>query len=234
MVASSKTAEEAFMRKSTLMSAADLYVPPPAPAPIPVASGMWEGPYIGAFVGYASGFADHLNPGPPVNFPDGADASLAGWLLGAKAGVNFYLSDGVVAGLVGDIAWSDISGSGGGPYPVIGNSTSGINWQGSLRGILGFDGGTFMPYLTAGLGVANAWHNVDGGAVPINHVTATHVGWTAGAGVNVAVADSVSLNLEYRYSNFGTQTYVHNTNLPDPPQYTLTQHSVTAGINFHF
>lgn len=215
--------------------AADLIVDPPAPVPDMAASGDWEGAYAGIFGGYATGLADHLNPGAPVNFPDGADAALAGWLLGVKAGYNFYLSDNVVGGVVGDIAWAGITGDGGGPYPVIGNSTNGINWEGSVRGIIGVDAGSFLPYLTGGLAFADAWHDVDGVVAPsVNTVNALHVGWTVGAGVEIAATEQMSINLEYRYTDFGTQAYVHNTLLPDPPQFALTQHAVTVGLNWSF
>ena len=48
--------------------------------------------------------------------------------------------------------------------------------------VLGFDGGMFMPYLTAGLAVANATHLADIGD---GEGTATHVGGTVGAGVKM-------------------------------------------------
>ncbi len=35
----------------------------------------------------------------------------------------------------------------------------------------------------------------------------THVGWTAGAGVEFAVTEDVSLDLLYKYTDYGTQDY---------------------------
>ena len=190
--------------------------------------GDWDGPYIGVFGGYGWGLADHTNSGFNA---DGADADLSGWLLGVKAGANFTVGSGIVAGIVGDVAWSDISGTYANA-PVIGDSTNTINWQASLRGILGIDAGAFMPYLTAGLAVAQATHEVEF-FEPELSVDATHVGWTVGAGVEVAVAENVSLNLEYRYSDYGSAEYDHES-IFDPPEFDLTAHAITAGVNFHF
>ena len=60
--------------------------------------------------------------------------------------------------------------------------------------------------------------------------TQTHIGWTLGAGVEFAVAENVSLDLQYRYSDFGSKTY----DLAVPTDYSLTSHAVTAGLNIRF
>ena len=61
--------------------------------------------------------------------------------------------------------------------------------------------------------------------------TQVHFGWTAGAGVEVAVADQISLDLQYRYSDYGTAEY----DLPaDNAELDLSTHAVTAGVNFKF
>ncbi len=209
--------------------AADLIIEEPvAEVGVVDVSGNWDGAYVGVFAGAAWGLADHTNSGFDV---DGADADLSGWLLGVKAGANFTVSEGIVLGVVGDIAWANISGT----YedaPVIGDSTNTINWTASARGLIGFDGGAFMPYLTAGLAVANATHDVEF-FEPDLSVDATHIGWTVGAGVEVAVADNVSLNLEYRYSDYGSKAYDHQS-MFDPPEFHLTSHAITAGVNFRF
>ena len=57
--------------------------------------------------------------------------------------------------------------------------------------------------------------------------SATHTGWTAGAGVEFKLADQVSANVDYRYSNYGTQTFNGNT-------VGLTDNSLRVGVNYHF
>lgn len=197
--------------------------------------GNWEGPYIGIFGGYAWGVADMTDPGAgPCSAGDleGCDVDLTGWTLGLKAGANFYVSQGLLAGVVADVSWSDISGSDIFPAPVD-ESINTINWQGSVRGLLGFDGGAFLPYLTAGLAIANASHYSDFADPYIDTVSATHVGVTVGAGVAIAASDELSVNVEYRFTNFGAQVYDHETPVA-PPEFALTQHLVTVGLNWQF
>ncbi|RYH12667.1 MAG: porin family protein, partial [Alphaproteobacteria bacterium] len=175
--------------------AADLIVDSAPMAPVYDApAGNWDGAYIGAFAGYGWGT---LTDEDGAFSPPGADYDTTGWLLGVNAGYNFTVSEAIVAGIVGDIAWSNQEAD-----TAFGLDDATINWQGSIRGRLGFDGGAFLPYVTAGLAFANA--TVED--TP-DEDTQTHIGWTAGAGVEFAVADNVSLDLQYRYSDFGTATY---------------------------
>jgi outer membrane immunogenic protein len=185
---------------SLAVQAADLIVDEPA-AGVVQASGNWDGVFIGGFVGYAGG-----------QLSDDFDGeSTSGWLLGANAGVNFTLTDGIVAGVVGDIAWTNLINE-------IGDVE--LNWTGSLRGRLGYDGGAFMPYLTAGLAFGQ------GHALPPD-VTNMHVGWTIGAGVEFAVSDALSVDLLYRYTDLAPQNYAG-------PDIGFETHSVTAGLNWSF
>lgn len=220
-------------------TAADLMVEAP-PAMVydePAPAGNWDGPYIGAFGGWGMGFADHTNAtgGSPCvgqGIPagaDGCDLFMDGWLVGVVAGANFHLSDEVIGGVAADIAWTDISGTDDFPPPVD-ESSNRVNWEGSIRGVLGYDGGVFMPYLTAGLAVANASHISDAGATTVNM---THLGATAGAGAQVAVSDNVALDLQYRVSVYGEKEYDSGAPFP-PPAFALVTHRITAGINVGF
>ncbi|MBN9317165.1 MAG: porin family protein [Devosia sp.] len=195
--------------------AADLLVNSPAPSyggGYSSPAGGWDGAYIGGFVGYGWGTAiDDLN-----NY---SDIGLSGWLVGATLGANFTVTPGFVLGAAGDIAWSGVSGF---ETPA----DFDINWAGSLRGRAGFDGGAFMPYLTAGLAFAGATASETG-----TDSTQMHFGWTAGAGVEVAVVDNVSLDLQYRYTDYGTADYTLAT---DNATFDLTTHALTAGVNFKF
>jgi len=185
--------------------------------------GNWDGAYVGAFVGYGWGtVSDETDT--PIGLTDD-ELDVTGWKVGATVGADFTLSEALVAGIVADIAWNNMNGD-----QTVGDIAYSydLNWSGSVRGRLGFDGGAFLPYVTAGLAFANA--TVGDG---IGTDDATHVGWTAGAGVEVAVADNVSLDLQYRYTDYGSQDY----DLPDtagPVSLGLTSHAVTAGVNFRF
>ncbi|MBN9317167.1 MAG: porin family protein [Devosia sp.] len=212
--------------------AADLIVDEPAPAVGVVdMGGNWDGPYVGVFAGAGWGLADHTNGGggPCGSDDEGCDLDLSGWLLGVTAGANFTVGGSFVLGVAGDIAWSNVSGT---DYfgPIIGDAENTINWEGSIRGVAGWDAGAFMPYLTAGLAFANASHYSD---FANETADATHMGWTAGVGVAVSVAENISLDLQYRHSWYDEQEYDVGAG-PFNPVFGLQTDRITAGMNFHF
>lgn len=200
----------AFAALSGTAMAADVYIPPAQPAPViaaPAASD-WDGPYIGASVGYGWGSSDNSSIG------DSAD--INGWTVGGQVGYNFHLTDNLVAGVEGDLNWDNQSGTFG-----VGDNLR-ANWDGSVRGRLGVDLDGILPYAEAGVAFANATDTIEGA-----DYSNTHTGWTAGAGVEFKISDPVSLNVEYRYSDYGTQNYNGET-------VGLTDSTVKAGINYHF
>jgi outer membrane immunogenic protein len=190
---------------ATSTYAADLIIDEPAEVGVVDVSGSWDGPYVGVFGGYGAGTYEE-----PVGFTDDFD----GWLLGVNAGANFSVTDGIVAGIVGDIAWTDMSFTAGGTFSV--------DWTASLRGRLGFDGGAFLPYLTAGLAVAGA--TIEDGPSDSN----THLGWTVGAGLEFAATDNLSVDLLYRYSDYGDENYF------DTFDAGFNTHQITVGLNWSF
>jgi len=179
--------------------AADLIIEQPSVGVVSYSGGDWDGVYIGGFAGFAAG--DLI-----MNGSDEDD--MSGWLVGAALGANFTVTEGIVAGVVGDIAWADIQA----------NGPASIDWVGSLRGRLGFDAGAFMPYVTGGLAVAGA--TVEGDSN-------THFGWTGGAGVEVAVTDNMSVDLLYRYSDYAEVDYSGD-------DFGFATHQFTVGLNFAF
>ena len=60
---------------------------------------------------------------------------------------------------------------------------------------------------------------------------ATHVGWTAGAGVEFAATENLSVDLAYRYSDYGNAEY---TNSSGTGELHLKAHQVTVGLNWGF
>lgn len=201
--------------------AADLIIDEPAEVGVVDVSGDWAGAYIGIFAGYGWGTYDDTGPAGPDN-------GLGGGLLGITAGADFAVTDGIVAGIVADAAWSDISYG----YALPGVEFDfNVDWVGSLRGKLGFDGGLFLPYLTAGLAVAGTSAFYDDGFLLVDE-SQTHIGWTVGAGLEVAVADNLSVDVLYRYSDYGEVGYGGVTSPPYDASFTT--HQITAGLNWRF
>ncbi|MDR3472730.1 MAG: porin family protein [Devosia sp.] len=186
--------------------AADLYVPPATPAMAP-ATTSWDGPYIGATVGYSWGTAD-------ATASSFGSSSISGFELGGQLGYNFHLADSIVLGIQGDLNWSNES------VDPLGSSTAKFttNWDGAVVGRLGVDMGEFLPYVEAGVAFAGANWDPD---------SATHTGWTVGAGVEFMLADNLSANVEARYADYGSATYG-----ADSMHLTDTQFRV--GLNYHF
>ena len=205
--------------------AADLIIEEPALPGVVDVGGNWDGFYVGIFAGASSATFSEQDDAT-VLASDG-EIGVTGGLIGVAAGANFYLSDNIVGGVVGDIAWANLSGEGDySPYA----SEASVNWLGSLRGKLGYDGGAIMPYLTAGLAFANAEiTNYDIGEVAFSDSN-THVGWTVGAGVEIAATEDLSIDVLYRYSDYGAKEYeVYGTT-----DAGLSGHSITAGLNWKF
>jgi outer membrane immunogenic protein len=173
----------------------------------------WEGSYVGLFVGYGRGTA--YQPDDESDFLPDYELPLEGATLGVTAGVDFLLSDGVVAGFVGDLAWDGMHGS------QQFYSDMDIDWTASLRGKLGYDAGAYLPYLTAGLAVANI-------KASSFDDSQNHLGWTVGLGTEVALSDELSLDLLYRYSDYGQVAY--DTDI----HFSATSHTLRVGLNWRF
>jgi opacity protein-like surface antigen len=153
------------------------------PADFPIIESIDLSTWSRAFVGVHAGHASR-------DLTVGFEASgVSGWLVGLDAGINIYLGQGVLLGVAADLSRSDVA-------PEPGDTT--LAWTGSARGRLALDGGQFLPYLTAGPAVGFA--EIAAGE------SATLWGWTAGAGVEVAVDDVLSIDTAWRYTELGADS----------------------------
>jgi len=176
--------------------------PPYAPAPNYDQAFNWTGPYAGVLAGYGW-----------TNFNDGGTTG-SGWLAGGYVGYNIQSPSNWVYGIEADAMWSGISGNN--------FNTDSIDYLATLRPRLGYAFGDFLLYGTGGLAVGGVTTN-NGAAA-----SATHVGWTVGAGVEAALTSNIVGRIEYNYVNLGSQTY-GNTVTAAP-----TANIVKAGIGFKF
>ncbi|MEJ0012542.1 MAG: outer membrane protein [Bauldia sp.] len=179
-------------------SAADLpnYVPPPAAVYSPAPAYTWTGPYAGLVGGYGWG---------------GGTAANSGWTGGGYLGYNLQTNQNLVVGLEADALFANKSGSNG-------TTTITNNFNGTVRGRLGYAVDRFMIYGTGGLAVGNL-----GSTAPSE--STTKVGWTAGAGVEMALTDKVTGRVEYRHTDLGQfpSTGVN-----------YTSNDILVGIGFKF
>lgn len=213
----------ATLVSASAASAADLLINQPAPSyggGFSSSTGGWDGAYVGGFIGY--GWGTLVDEDGLILGVADEELDLSGWTVGAKLGANFSVGGGLVLGAEGDVAWAGFSG-----YDDVPGIDVDVNWTSSLRGRAGYDAGAFMPYLTAGLAIAGATAS-DGP----DDSSQVHFGWTAGAGVEVAATEQISLDLQYRYSDYGQATYDLGGGAVS--DLDLNTHAVTAGVNFKF
>lgn len=188
----------------------------------------WNGFYAGLGVGYSAGDADvHYS----ADIDGVYDFSMApsGWFGGVTAGVNYSL-DGVVVGVEADVSLADITDTVPDVTDLAETVTSTTDWTGTLRGRVGFHAGDFMPYLTTGVVAAHV--NSSGTDGPGVEEDATLFGAVAGAGVEVAVADNITVKGEALYSWFGDHTWYEGEAYQNVS--TSSSASVRGGVNFHF
>lgn len=175
----------------------------------------WTGFYVGGFGAYSwantSGNAVNLVTGatPPLN------ANLPNWHGGLQLGFDYMMPSRVVLGVAADVTSggtrtttvTDAFGTGA-------NQTTVFDSE-SIRGRVGYAFDTVLLYGTAGYAwssnqyvrtqLTGTLNNATAGAdEAVNKYSS---GWTAGAGVSVAVAQNWNVFAEYRYTDFGTTAF---------------------------
>lgn len=227
------------MRKSFMWAAASMLA-----AVTPSAAMDWSGFYAGTVAGFSSGTSEASYDSPdittPVPIPFSTfdlDSEPSGGSVGVTLGYNSVMDGGVVFGLEGDLSAAFVSDTIYDDFADYrsrpGNSIAiETDYSGTLRGRLGFASDQFMPFLTAGLAFAHTTvtptdYDVD----PISD-EATTFGWAAGAGLEVAASDTISIKGEYLYTDLGEHTWFEGELYSSTSH--ATSHSVRVGINFHF
>ena len=239
---------------TAIASAADLYSPPPIEPGVAYApaSFNWTGIYAGLHGGFGGDRFEYpifLEDGLLGPFPDGdatgqLDATSSGFFAGGQIGANWQFAPQWVAGVEADAAWSDMKGELGlsideccGIIPSAGLETgSKVNWFATMRGRLGFlPTERLMVYGTGGLAVGEteAYLNghIDGFGGGIS-TKFTNWGWTAGAGLEYAVTNNVTLKTEYLYVDLGTEELFGDPGGPSGLDVDTKFHSIKAGVNF--
>lgn len=181
--------------------------PEPPVAEVMPQTFLWSGGYLGGYGEYKWGEFSAL----PAQNADGFGGGFYG-------GYNWQ-KDSIVYGAEADIGYSGADVSSGG-------LTGKQGFNGSLRARLGVDVNPFMVYATGGVAATNAELSNAAGSD-----TNTHFGWTAGAGAEAFVTDTITTRIEYRYSDFQSQDYnLGGTNVSSG----FDDHSVRLGIGMKF
>ncbi len=231
--------------------AADLPVAPTqahAYYPPPPAHYNWSGFYFGGHVGVGmerdvvtdtTTTAGFLNAGTTTN------VSPYAIIGGPQAGLNLQFGPAVV-GVEATWTASDLSDNqtvGTLAPGTLESSRSAPHWYSTVTGRVGFAANDVLFYAKGG----GAWMHIDytqltlvnGGVAAQQLITDNRSGWTAGAGIEYALNENLSVKLEYDFLDFGSKNYSFN-NLPAPGPGVLPvsiqsqTHMITLGMNYRF
>ncbi|MFZ2445489.1 MAG: outer membrane protein [Syntrophobacteraceae bacterium] len=221
----------------------------------------WTGPYVGAHVGYGWGNADtSFTPRPTAaDFGALAPTTLSpkpnGVVGGIQAGYNYQMGCFVV-GIEADFSGSGMSGSktvspikpmSGDPFDGFLKAQQEINWFGTLRPRVGY---TVIPtvllYGTGGLAYGEVSYSANTSYLPAGAFSSypasfstIKVGWTAGGGVEYAIAKNWTVKAEYLYMDLGSESVNANPIPSNPPfrvgyNWESTSHIFNIGVNYKF
>jgi outer membrane immunogenic protein len=193
-------------------------------SPTPISG--WSGFYAGVNADYGFGGVTRRATIGGV----ATENNTNGPAFGVQAGYNLDMG-GFVLGTEADLQGSGISYS-----EALGADTfkAGIDVFGTVRGRAGMSFGQVMPYVTGGFAAGRGTASLTNGAGVTTSQSATHMGWTLGAGLEAQATENISIKAEYLYVDLGTQTY---NGLPAPiNNQDVTQRFsvVRAGINYKF
>lgn len=231
--------------------AADLpsRAPPPVYVP-PVPIFTWTGVYIGGQIGYAWGNLNHTwgdGLGDFGSFNNQANGVIGG----AHVGYNLQLGQWVV-GLEGDVDGSSLSRNNDNRTffdPFVGDFVSAsvntrADIQGSIRGRVGVAWDRVLLYATGGVAFGGFQTTVNlpfftAGGIAIGGgnetVNTTRVGWTVGGGLEYAVTNNWSVRAEYRYTDFGRNTWDPAFTFDDVfIRRHFTENRVQVGFSYKF
>lgn len=192
----------------------------------------WSGFYAGVHVGVGANNTSwqFLLPGggavAPI-YPHGSGA-----FGGVQFGYNAQYGNWVFGG-ESDLSLAGIRGQAPCPGNPAFSCQTGVNWLGSARLRAGYAFDNVLIYGTGGLGVGGVVREVVNPAgVTTSSVGQTKVGWTAGAGAEVAVSRAWSIKAEYLYYDLGQKLFIGPP--PNPASIHTTLHTGRVGINFRW
>ena len=205
----------------------------------------WNGFYLGLNAGgsLGNGRSDFSIAGSPA-FAS-VNNSLAGAIAGAQVGFNWQ-TDWSVFGFETDFQAANVKGGLSAPcaaglcgLALTATYNQEVTWFGTVRGRLGVANAGWLIYATGGYAYARLETSAFAAAGAVSasfSQNETRNGWTAGGGIEVALAPQWSAKLEYLYLDFGrTTTSWTLTGLPAiVDDARLTMNVVRAGVNFRF
>jgi opacity protein-like surface antigen/outer membrane receptor protein involved in Fe transport len=203
----------------------------------------WTGLYLGSDGGFgweaAKGTLTDVTGAPLSAYGYGVNGPLAGLFAGAN-----YQWNRLVLGAEGDWQWSNLTGNNqilapigaagafpAGPFTI----ATTVKDFASIRGRLGFSFDRFLAFATAGWAWANPVmsYALVGGAPFVNQ-SGRSTGWSAGAGVDYAVSESIFARIEYRHTSVATAGFVSAATNAAEAANRVPIDDLRAGIAYKF
>lgn len=203
---------------------------PPAPAPLPIeamAPFSWAGAYAGTQISY--GWSRDRWTGTGARYRLKSDGVFGGLHVGYNWMTGSYL-----LGLEADADYGRARATATLLQPPASNEISsslGLRASARLRAGYAFD--RVLIYGTGGVAAANVKRTLTqytGGVFNAAYSDReTRFGWTAGAGVGLALNSNWSARLEYRYTDLGSSDWS-----AIGTKHRLNEHSARLGLSYHF
>jgi outer membrane immunogenic protein len=228
-------------------SAADLPARTYAKAPVAVAAPVysWTGCYIGVEGGGVWGRSQHYAADPVdatagvFGFAQTGGINPTGGIVGGTVGCNYQFSNFVV-GIEGDGSWTNNSASANliAPFKTTDVVSTNQGWIATYRGRIGYAWDRLLLYATGGGASTNIGVNLCDPAAGCIGSSQTVSGWAAGAGIEYAFWQNLSVKLEYLHLDFGQTNFgrlvpsIGFTFLAR--NVSLTDDIVRVGLNYKF
>lgn len=220
-------------------SAADLWGPNYGSIkdiPPPVYAFTWTGFYVGGHAGLMTGNTEGT---PKLGDREldrffSTDYDMNGGLFGGQVGYNYQFGLGVI-GIEGSFAGSTAEGDG--QSGVILTSQRELDWLATVTGRIGYAMGRSLVYAKGGVAWGELQTDVSIGGINILSGDETHVGWTAGLGVEHALTDRVTVRVEYAHIDLGSED--HTLRVRGEPErikdeVEATFDTLSLGVNYKF
>ncbi len=176
----------------------------------------WEGGYVGAQIGGGHLFGE-------VKASGSKDYVKGGAAGGVYAGYNWQMSRAVL-GLEGDFI--DLGHKKTFNHATLGTVKARNNWSAGLKARVGLPIDRFMPYLSAGVSLADFELSANG-----TKKDSTNLSLNFGAGVEYAMSDKIHLRADYSINgvndmrkNFGGTSVKSEAG----------SHRLMVGVSYHF
>jgi iron complex outermembrane recepter protein len=196
----------------------------------------WTGLYVGLNAGYSFGGS---NWSDSVTGSSSGSFGTYGFVFGGTLGANYQIGS-LVFGVEADGDWADASGFGTFTATSLcaGACLTSNTWLSTVRGRAGYAFDRFLAYGTAGAAFGNVRANFSNDAVS----STTGAGWTAGAGVEIALNRNWSVKAEYLFVDLANGSCTIDcaiANANGPPlipnvAVKFDESVVRGGVNYKF